>query len=130
MRFYRWLVEIGLHPNKSKSLGSLKIPDAYFWDFLRGHLDGDGTLKVYNDPHYPQAQRLYVTFHSASQEHVTWLRGSISRLSDVCGYIDEGVRVWRLNYAKTEALIVLSHMYHASDVPCLQRKRGLIEKFL
>jgi len=27
--FYRWLKNIGLTPNKSKTLGSIKIPDSY-----------------------------------------------------------------------------------------------------
>lgn len=36
------LEEIGLTPNKSKTLGPLAIPDEYFRDFLRGEFDGDG----------------------------------------------------------------------------------------
>ena len=41
---YRWLISIGLMPNKSKRIKSLKIPDKLFFDFLRGHMDGDGTI--------------------------------------------------------------------------------------
>ncbi|MDE3089655.1 MAG: hypothetical protein KGJ80_09790, partial [Chloroflexota bacterium] len=59
---YRWLLDIGLTPNKSKSIGVLDIPDEYFFNFLRGHLDGDGTIKTFPDPVYPNAQRLYVSF--------------------------------------------------------------------
>ncbi|MCX6743614.1 MAG: hypothetical protein NT116_05255, partial [Candidatus Parcubacteria bacterium] len=39
INFYRFLLSIGLMPNKSKILGSLKIPDRYFKDFLRGCID-------------------------------------------------------------------------------------------
>ena len=37
---YDWLRKIGLTPNKSLSVGKIKVPDRYFRDFLRGHLDG------------------------------------------------------------------------------------------
>ncbi len=59
--FYKWLVNIGLMPNKSKRLKSLKILKHVFFDFLRGHLDGDRSIKRYNDPVYPKSIRLYVT---------------------------------------------------------------------
>jgi hypothetical protein len=36
--FYHWLLGIGLTPNKSKTLSKLKVPDKYFFDFLRGFL--------------------------------------------------------------------------------------------
>ncbi len=44
VKFYKFLLYIGLTPAKSKTLGKLKIPDKYFADFLRGHLDGDGSI--------------------------------------------------------------------------------------
>jgi hypothetical protein len=41
--WYRdFLESVGLTPNKSKTLGPLKIPDQVFADFLRGCWDGDG----------------------------------------------------------------------------------------
>jgi len=36
VQFYRWLLKIGLFPNKTYRLGSLKISNKYFRDFLRG----------------------------------------------------------------------------------------------
>ena len=36
--FYQWLLSLGLTPNKSKTIGPLKIPYEYFFDFLRGFL--------------------------------------------------------------------------------------------
>lgn len=44
VNFYKFLLRIGLIPNKSKRLSDLKIPNLYFFDFLRGHLDGDGSF--------------------------------------------------------------------------------------
>ena len=49
VRFYKFLVKVGLTPNKTKTLTSLKVPKKYFVDFLRGHLDGDGFTYSYWD---------------------------------------------------------------------------------
>ncbi len=127
---YRWLVEIGLMPNKSKALGKLIVPDEFFWDFLRGSLDGDGTFRVYQDPDYPASQRLYTTFHSASLPHLEWLQETTKQLLGLKGYISDGRVEWALNYAKAESRVLISKMYYHPDVPCLRRKRALIEQFL
>jgi len=44
---YKWLLNIGLMPNKTKIIGALRIPNQYFFDFLRGHLDGDGCISKF-----------------------------------------------------------------------------------
>ena len=79
--FYKWLLNIGLMPNKSKKLRSVKIPDKFFFDFLRGHLDGDGTIKRYNDPVYRNSLRLYISFVSASLSHILWIKQKITKLA-------------------------------------------------
>jgi len=33
--FYQFLMDIGLMPNKSKIIGEIKVPEKYFFDFLR-----------------------------------------------------------------------------------------------
>jgi len=63
---YRWLLKIGLTPNKSKTIGSLKIPDKYFFDFLRGHFDGDGSCYSYWDNLWDSSFMFYIKFYSAS----------------------------------------------------------------
>ena len=49
INFYRFLISIGLMPAKTKIMSRLKIPNKYFFDFLRGHFDGDGTFYSYID---------------------------------------------------------------------------------
>jgi hypothetical protein len=124
--FYCWLLEIGLTPKKSKTLGRLEVPDDFFFDFLRGHLDGDGTVRVYDDPVYPNALRLYLVFHSARRPHLEWLQETVERLVGIQGNINGSVRVLRLTYAKRNSMALLRRMYHP-DVPCLKRKRDLVE---
>jgi len=45
VQLYRWLLNQGLFPAKTYTIGEIKVPDQYFRDFLRGHLDGDGTIR-------------------------------------------------------------------------------------
>ena len=59
---YKWLLSIGLMPNKTKKVGVLKIPSKFFFDFLRGHLDGDGDIRRYQDPIFPNSERIYIRF--------------------------------------------------------------------
>jgi hypothetical protein len=127
---YKWFVSIGLMANKSNVLDAIKVPDSYFFDFLRGHLDGDGTIRVYNDPVYPNSRRLYTVFYAANRLHLEWLQSTIKRLINIEGYIDPGARIWRLTFAKTKSLKLLPCLYHRPDLPCLQRKKDRFAEFL
>ncbi|HEX7017458.1 MAG TPA: LAGLIDADG family homing endonuclease, partial [Patescibacteria group bacterium] len=80
VNLYRFLVSLGLHPNKSKSLGKLSIPDDYFADFLRGCLDGDGFTYSYLDKRWRSSFMLYTGFTCASYDHLNWMNESIYRL--------------------------------------------------
>ncbi len=66
VRLYRFLLDIGLMPNKSRLISKMEIPELYFGDFLRGHLDGDGNISIVKHPQsqYPQ---LRLRFSSASK---------------------------------------------------------------
>jgi hypothetical protein len=140
--FYDALLAIGLTPAKSRTLGALKIPDDYFADFLRGCIDGDGSITTYIDrynafknPGYVYT-RLYVSIVSASPPFLVWLRSTTRRLTGLKGEVAVSSRgptrndVWRLRYAKGESLALLRWIYHAADVPCLGRKREIAAPFL
>lgn len=117
VRFFQWLLKIGLFPEKTFILGRIAVPDDFFCDFLRGHLDGDGSVVTYTDTYnvfknpayvYP---RLVVRFISSSLGHMKWLRASI----------------WRLI---KESVILLSRIYYNDLVVCLSRKRKKAEQGL
>lgn len=40
----RDLLALGLRPRKSLTLKKVTVDSAYFWHFLRGYMDGDGTV--------------------------------------------------------------------------------------
>jgi len=142
--FYRWLQRIGLTPRKSKTISALKIPDRYFLDFLRGHLDGDGSVITYKDywntsknPRYIYT-RLWVKFISVSRDHIEWLRENIIRLLSIKGFLiqdkiyqsNQTVGMCHLKFGKKESIKLLSQLYYSPTVPCLIRKRKIAEKFI
>ena len=130
---YKWLLKIGLMPNKTKIVGVLKIPNQYFFDFLRGHLDGDGCIRKYQDPVYPNSQRLYIKFYSASLKHIQWIQKKIQSLLKIKGSIRREGREKRessLTFAKRDSLNLLNYLYSAKNTPCLKRKFGIIKNLL
>jgi hypothetical protein len=127
---YRWLCSLGMTPRKSLTLGELRIPDPLFGDFLRGCLDGDGSVHSYWDPVYPNSKRLYLKFYSASKTFTDWLQLSIWQLWSLKGYQHFSHRAIHLRYAKAASRVLLTQMYYRHDVPCLQRKRSMISEFL
>lgn len=139
-RFYDWLVEIGLTPAKSLTIGRLAVPEEFLADFFRGCLDGDGSLIVYTDRYHTEKndryvyERVYVSLASASPAFLEWIRGAVHGVLGVGGSI--AVRhqrrnpLFTLRYAKAESLKILRWVYHSTDVPCLARKRLNVEPFL
>lgn len=142
VQMYDWLVGIGLTSNKSLTIGPLKIPDEYFMDFLRGHLDGDGSITTYTDsyntyidPKYVY-ERIWLRFISASQSHVIWLKDRISAITGINGRLHKtkpnhvGNPMYILKFAKKNSLALLSKIYYSEALPCLTRKKSIYLDFL
>jgi hypothetical protein len=132
-------LKIGLFPAKTYTIGELKIPDEYFSDFLRGHLDGDGSVYTYQDywntfknPKYVYT-RLWVRFISASKSHVEWLRKNMQRLIGIDGHFsenkptrpDQTTSIWQIKFAKKDSIKLLKWIYYKKNLPCLERKRKI-----
>lgn len=130
--FYKFLLSIGLMPNKTKIIKEIKIPHKYFFDFLRGHLDGDGSFYSYWDPRWKSSFMFYTVFVSASKNHINWLRRSIGIFLKINGHITTDGRgsTCQLKYAKSESLKLLPKIYYDDRVVCLSRKRLKIERAL
>lgn len=144
VQLYRWLTKIGLFPNKTYTIGEIQVPDQYFKDFLRGHLDGDGSIWTYKDswnsfknPKYVYT-RLWARFYSASVAHIRWIQRQLIRLLAIKGHTWERktrkpyqtTNMWELKFAKKESIKLLSWIYYRPDIPCLKRKRKIAEKFI
>lgn len=131
VKFYRFLLSIGLIPNKSKTVNSLNIPDNYFKDFLRGLFDGDGYSISYWDKVFKTSFRLYMGFVSASFNNITWLSKKISNLYGINGGISvSSGKVYQLRFAKYSSIELIQTMYYKPNLTCLSRKKFKLNQSL
>jgi len=130
--FYDFLLSIGLTPAKSKTLGTILIPDEFFFDFLRGGLDGDGYSYSYWDKRWRSSFLFYVVFVSASINHIKWIQQeSFARLS-ISGHITKSVSssCFQLKYSKNDAKKLVGKIYDTDEVLYLSRKKLKIQESL
>ena len=142
VELYNWLTSIGLMPNKTYRLGEIAVPREYFRDFLRGHLDGDGSVftyidryMVYKDKRYTY-HRLYTVFNSASSNHLKWMQSTLEEILNIKGSLKSWVQknrktpVWKLKFSKKESLKLLSWLYYKPGLPCLNRKKKIAKRVI
>jgi hypothetical protein len=110
----------------------LKIPHKYFFDFLRGSFDGDGTFCSYWDKRWKSSFMLYTEFTSASKIHIDWIREEIFPKIKISGHITKAKKnsCYQLKYAKRESVILLRKLYYKDNLICLSRKRLKVRKIL
>lgn len=132
VNFYKFLLGIGFMPAKTKIISKIKIPHKYFFDFLRGHFDGDGTFYSYWDQRWHSSFMFYTVFMSASKSHIEWIDGQVRKLIRVQGRITQSgdKSVYYLRYAKASSLKLLPKMYYSDNITCLSRKFEKIKKAL
>lgn len=95
--------EIGFSKNKSLSISSLKIKNKYFFDFVRGVWDGDGTIYCSKDLRWKNRYIVSIGFASGSLKFLEWLRRNINSRIGVTGHIHKGARVFQLKYARRDS---------------------------
>jgi hypothetical protein len=130
--FYHFLLAIGLMPAKSKVLGKLQIPDAYFVDFLRGCIDGDGNIITVKHPESQHLQ-LRIRITSASLQFLEWLKSKIYVNIQVDGgwiYSPKSQSVHSLTYGKSDAIKIGRSIYYHDVEHYLHRKFDNIKMFL
>ena len=59
-----------------------------------------------------------------------WIQREIEKAFGLKGSIKLSTRVWKLEYAKKESIKLLPIVYYNREVPCLERKRKIIESFI
>lgn len=127
-----FLEEVGLTPAKTKdrTLGPFRIPDEYFRDFLRGVIDGDGSIGVCTDRRYPNSRWIRVGLTSVCRSFLVWIRDTVTRLAAVEGTIYPKGTGFRLVFTGRKVCRLLSWLYYAPDLPCLHRKRDVWEAYM
>ncbi len=128
--FYQFLESIGLTQAKSKTIRCVNVPKKYFFDFLRGCFDGDGSFYSYYDPRWKNSFMAYLAFASASTDFIDWIRKELQEKVGVVGHISHAKNhsTHQLRYAKKESLEIIKKMYYNGRVICLSRKRKKIEE--
>jgi hypothetical protein len=140
VELYDWLKAVGLTPRKSLTMSSLRLPEEFFLDTVRGLLDGDGSIAHYvhqpNRADYPdyRYRRLCVRFYSASHDHLAWLRTRLRAVLQIRGALLRQPRSPRhdlfvLQYAKYASIALLAKLYQDPQSPRLLRKWLIWEDF-
>lgn len=131
--FYDFLLSLGLTPRKSLTMGKLSIPEKYFFDFLRGCFDGDGSSYSYWDPRWKSSFMFYIGFTSASKNFIDWIREEIRKRIGIAGHITKSTRkntCFQLKYAKKDGIKLVREMYRDKQCTYLIRKKLKIDKVL
>jgi intein/homing endonuclease len=125
--FYEFLLSVGLTPNKSLNLRVLEIPDRYFVDFLRGVIDGDGSIRSWKHPTNKREQ-WSLRVYSGSEKFLFWLNSSVVQLLRVFGKIHRNAsNTWVLKYGKMAAKVIASRCYYKNCLG-LDRKIKLAQE--
>lgn len=122
--FYRFLRSIGLTPRKSLTLGSLRVPRIYFLDFLRGIIDGDGSIRSWIHPTNGGSQ-WSLRIYSGSVNFLLWLKDEIDLILSSRGKIHRNNKTEHvLKYGKMAAQDILKRCYYDGCLG-LDRKENL-----
>ena len=127
--FYDFLLSIGLMQRKSKTLKEVVVDDAFFVDFLRGVIDGDGGMRRWVHP-TNGGEQWHLRIVSGSGDFVLWLQKEIARRLGCAGRTYKGRRgVYCLKYGKMAAREIVRRCYY-KDCFALARKKRLAEMCL
>ena len=125
--FYQYLNTIGIQPKKSLTLGAINVPSDYFKDFLRGVIDGDGSINTWIHKTNKQSQWcLRIT--SGAPLFSTWIHQEIQNHFSVTGklysYKFKGKKnpINIIKFGKIATKIILRNIYY-SNCLSLERKR-------
>ena len=131
INFYIFLEKIGLTKAKSKTISSLQIPQKYFFDFLRGCIDGDGNISVVKHPE-SKIPQLRLRLCSASKPFLTWIKETIEiKLKIKTGWIYSNSKSMHvLSYGKIDSIKILKNMYYSKVEYYLDRKYQISMPFI
>ncbi len=129
INFFSYLENLGLTSKKSLTLGPINVKDGYFADFLRGVVDGDGSISTWihrTNNHRQWSLRIF----SASSSFIRWLESTIGEGFQVKGKLytrNEASKknpIFILKYGKFAASKILKEIYYPN---CLALERKLLK---
>jgi hypothetical protein len=116
---------LGLTPRKTKTLAFPNISDIALPDFIRGLWDGDGSW-------YKNDNALIAHFGCASESFIHTLQAITSGITESSAQVRSNHRkdFWQLSYGQKRAVTLARWLYYEPDLPCLERKRAIVQPFL
>lgn len=130
--FYGFLLNIHLTAAKSKTIRRVAISHKYFADFLRGYMDGDGSISAFKHPESKRPQ-VRLTFASGSLTMLKWVKAEIVKHLNLNGgwiYTDKRKDVHTLCYAKSDAKKILNFVYYENVHLKLTRKFRVARRYM
>lgn len=136
----RWLVGIGVGPRKSLTIGAVAVPAPLFLAFVRGLLDGDGSIMNKTARADTRGRDGYVweylqtRFVSGSGEHIRWLKAQLDAALGIDGLIIKRAArngrhdCYTLRYSKRDSQRLLPALY-ADGGPRLTRKWSAWQRY-
>jgi hypothetical protein len=131
VNFYKFLLGIGLTPNKSLTLSKIKVPEAYFKDFLRGVVDGDGCIQTWmHKSNYHIQWSLRIT--SGANEFSKWIKSETEKYFRVKGKIHTQAYANRnpihiIKFGKLASKVILKEIYYPGCLSLHRKKLKAME---
>lgn len=118
------LIKLSVVPNKTNSNIFPKNSD-YFFDFLRGFLDGDGCIYVDKNNH------IMINFTNSNEEFLSYIKNEVNNLIGISGSIyKENDKKYRLVYFRQDDIkILLDKIYEDITVSYLIRKYNIYTSY-
>lgn len=116
---------LGLTSRKTKTLIFPNLSDIALPDFIRGLWDGDGSW-------YKSDNALIAHFGCASKPFMHALQAITSNITGSAAQVRPNRRkdFWQLSYGWKRAIALARWLYYEPDLPCLERKRAIVQPFL
>ena len=130
--FHKFLCSIGITNAKSKTISSVEVPEKFYIDFLRGCIDGDGSITVYQHKESKLPQ-LKLRLVSASPSFLRFVKETNTTIMNIQGgwtYRSKNSSVSELVYGKTDAIKILNFVYNTDCNLRLDRKYQIAKRFI
>ena len=126
--FYTFCLNIGLTPRKSLTLEDLNISRKYFADYLRGEIDGDGSIEKIKSIRKNTSEvyyRLRISIYG-SKGNLEWIKENINLYYNIKGsnvtYSNKGKTCYRVTYSHYSSLKLVKIIYEDTKY-FLKRKK-------